>query len=102
MGQSWRYGGQFSAQAAKAAAGRAHRTVSGTALQVLGAIGLTAEYDLHRYVSRGFQLDALFGSYHEFESVLAEQLFNTYTPGAAPPSDCRLRLTSSTIWWIAQ
>src|SRR5262249_31676759 len=31
MGQSWRYGGALSAQAAKAAAGRAHRTASDTA-----------------------------------------------------------------------
>lgn len=86
MGESWRYGGQLSAQAAKAAAGRAHRTVSTTALQVLGAIGLTAEHDLHRYVSRGFQLDALFGSYQELETLLAEQLFNIDTFGEALPA----------------
>lgn len=86
MAESWRYGGHLSAQAAKAAAGRAHRTVSGTALQVLGAIGLTAEHDLHRYVTRGFQLDSLFGSHQELEAMLAEQLFNTDTPGEALPS----------------
>lgn len=77
MGESWRYGGQLSAHAAKAAAGRAHRVVSDTALQVLGAIGLTAEHDLHRYVSRGFQIDSLFGTYHELESLLAERLFSS-------------------------
>lgn len=86
MSESWRYGGQFSAQAAKAAAGRAHRTASDTALQVFGAIGLTAEHDLHRYVRRGFQLDSLFGSYHELETLLAEQLFNAHTPGQALPA----------------
>lgn len=86
IGESWRYGGQFSAQAAKAAAGRAHRTVSDTALQVFGAIGLTGEHDLHRYVRRGFQLDSLFGSYHELETLVAEQLFDTYTPGHALPT----------------
>jgi alkylation response protein AidB-like acyl-CoA dehydrogenase len=86
VGESWRYGGRVSAQAAKAAAGRAHRAVSGTALQVLGAIGLTAEHDLHRYVSRGFQLDALFGSYQELETLLAEQLFNVDKPGEALPA----------------
>lgn len=86
MGESWRYGGQLSAQAAKAAAGRAHRTVSDTALQVFGAIGLTSEHDLHRYIRRGFQLDSLFGSYHELETLLAEQLFNTHPPGEALPA----------------
>lgn len=86
MGESWRYGGQFSAQTAKAAAGRAHRTVSDTALQVFGAIGLTDEHDLHRYVRRGFQIDSLFGSYHELETLVAEQLFNTHAPGQALPA----------------
>ncbi|BBZ15575.1 acyl-CoA dehydrogenase family protein [Mycobacterium branderi] len=84
MDQSWQYGGQLSALAAKAAAGRAHRTVSNTALQVFGAIGLTAEHDLHRYVSRGFQVDLLYGSYHQLEMNLAEQLFST-TGGPLPP-----------------
>lgn len=86
MGESWRYGGQFSAQAAKAAAGRAHRTVSDTALQVFGAIGLTGEHDLHRYVRRGFQLDSLFGTYHELETLVAEQLFGADAPGRALPA----------------
>jgi hypothetical protein len=86
MGESWRYGGQLSAQVAKAAAGRAHRTVSDTAMQVLGAIGLTAEHELHRYVRRGFQIDSLFGSYHELETLLGEQLFDTHTPGEALPA----------------
>jgi hypothetical protein len=75
MAVSWRYGGGLSAHAAKAAAGRAHRAVSETAMQVFGAIGLTAEHDLHRYVSRGFQIDSLFGSYQELETQLAERLF---------------------------
>ena len=86
MGESWRYGGQLSAHVAKTAAGRAHRTVSDTALQVLGAIGLTAEHELHRYVRRGFQIDSLFGSYQELETLLGEQLFNTHTPGEALPA----------------
>jgi hypothetical protein len=86
MGESWRYGGQLSAHVAKTAAGRAHRTVSDTALQVLGAIGLTAEHELHRYVRRGFQIDSLFGSYHELETLLGEQLFDTHTPGEALPA----------------
>lgn len=85
-GESWRYGGHMSAQAAKSAAGRAHRTVSDTALQVFGAIGLSSEHDLHRYIRRGFQIDALFGSSDEHETLLAEQLFTTHTPGDALPA----------------
>lgn len=86
LGESWRYGGQLSAVTAKAAAGRAHRTVSDVALQVCGAIGLTAEHDLHRYVTRGFQLDALCGSPDQLESFLGERLFETYAPGRALPA----------------
>lgn len=86
LGESWRYGGRVSAQAAKAAAGRAHRVVSGTALQVLGAIGLTAEHHLHRYVSRGFQLDSLLGTHQELETLLAEELFNSGASGEALPA----------------
>jgi Acyl-CoA dehydrogenase, C-terminal domain len=86
LGESWRYGGRLSAQAAKAAAGRAHRAVCDAALQVCGAIGLTAEHDLHRYVARGFQIDALCGSYHQLEALLAERLFDIYSPGQALPA----------------
>ncbi|BBX27076.1 acyl-CoA dehydrogenase family protein [Mycolicibacterium alvei] len=86
LGESWRYGGQLSAVTAKSAAGRAHRAVSDVALQVCGAIGLTAEHDLHRYVTRGFQLDALCGSHDQLESFLGEQLFETYGPGCALPA----------------
>jgi len=86
LGESWRYGGRLSAQAAKAAAGRAHRAVCDAALQVCGAIGLTAEHDLHRYVARGFQLDALCGSYHQLEVLLAERLFGIYSPRRALPA----------------
>jgi hypothetical protein len=86
MSESWHYGGRISAHAAKAAAGRAHRAVSETALQVLGAIGLTAEHNVHHYVSRGFQIDSLFGSYQELESLLAEQLFITHAAGQPLPA----------------
>jgi hypothetical protein len=86
LGESWRYGGQFSAVTAKSSAGRAHRAVSDVALQVCGAIGLTAEHDLHRYVTRGFQLDALCGSHEQLESLLGERLFDTYAPGRALPA----------------
>jgi hypothetical protein len=59
LGETWRFGGELSALTAKAAAGRAHRAISDAALQVCGAIGLTIEHNLHRYVTRGFQIDSL-------------------------------------------
>ncbi|TPG37321.1 acyl-CoA dehydrogenase family protein [Mycolicibacterium hodleri] len=86
LGDTWRYGGRLSAQTAKAAAGRAHRTVSDAAMQVCGAIGLTIEHDLHRYVSRGFQIDSLCGSYQQLEARLADHLFDDYSPGRALPA----------------
>jgi hypothetical protein len=86
LGETWRYGGRMSAQTAKAAAGRAHREVADAALQVCGAIGLTAEHELHRYVTRGFQIDALCGSYQQLEVLLADRLFETYSPGRALPA----------------
>jgi hypothetical protein len=85
LDDSWRYGGVLSAQTAKAAAGRAHRGIADAVLQVCGAVGLTAEHDLHRYVRRGFQIDALCGSYLQLQSLLADRLFDTYTPGRALP-----------------
>jgi hypothetical protein len=86
LDESWRYGAELSAQSAKIAAGRAHRAVADAALQVCGAIGLTAEHDLHRYVNRGFQLDALCGSHQQLEASLAEHLFEAYSPGQALPA----------------
>jgi alkylation response protein AidB-like acyl-CoA dehydrogenase len=55
-------------------------------MQVCGAIGLTAEHDLHRYVTRGFQIDSLCGSHHQLEALLGERLFETYAPGRALPA----------------
>jgi Acyl-CoA dehydrogenase, C-terminal domain len=86
LGETWRYGGRLSAQAAKIAAGRAHRAVSDAAMQVCGAIGLTAEHELHRYVARGFQADSLCGSYHQLETLLSDYLFEIYSPGRAVPA----------------
>ena len=86
LSETWEYGGEFSALTAKAAAGRAHRAVSDAAMQVCGAIGLTIEHDLHRYVTRGFQVDSLCGSYQQLEALLAERLFAGDSPGRALPA----------------
>jgi hypothetical protein len=86
LDESWRFGGRLSALAAKAAAGRAHRAVADAALQVCGAIGLTAEHALHRYVSRGFQLDALCGDHDQLETQLAEYLFEVDAGDQALPA----------------
>lgn len=86
LAESWRFGGELSALAAKAAAGRAHRAVSDAALQVCGAIGLTLEHDLHRYVTRGFQLDSLCGSYQYLEAALSDRLFEEDTHDQALPT----------------
>jgi len=86
LNETWRYGGSLSALTAKAAAGRAHRAISDAAMQVCGAIGLTAEHDLHRYVTRGFQIDSLCGSHHHLEALLGERLFETHAPGRALPA----------------
>lgn len=85
LDESWRYGGMLSAHSAKAAAGRVHRAVADVALQVCGAIGLTAEHELHRYITRGFQIDSLCGSHRQLEATIAEHLFNSYSPGRSLP-----------------
>lgn len=50
------------ARLAKAAAGRAHDIVAREAVQVCGAIGLSAEFPLVGYMRRGFLLDAFLTS----------------------------------------
>lgn len=86
LNETWRYGGDVSALIAKAAAGRAHRTVADATLQVCGAIGLTREHKLHRYLARGFQLDALCGSHQHLEALLADRLMERDLPGGALPA----------------
>ncbi len=85
LDESWRHGDELLALSAKAAAGRAHRAVADVALQVCGAIGLTSEHELHRYVSRGFQIDSLCGSHRQLEDTIAEHLFDSYSPGRPLP-----------------
>jgi hypothetical protein len=86
LDESWRFGGRLSALAAKAASARAHRAAADATLQVCGAIGLTAEHALHRYVSRGFQLDSLCGDHDQLETQLAEYLFEVAAGDQALPA----------------
>ncbi|MCX2931658.1 acyl-CoA/acyl-ACP dehydrogenase [Mycobacterium sp. CVI_P3] len=86
LDEAWRRRDEFSSTLARTSAGRAHRTVCDVALQVCGAIGLTAEHRLHRYVVRGFQLDSLLGSYRHHEATLARDLFGENCPGTGLPT----------------
>jgi Acyl-CoA dehydrogenase, C-terminal domain len=73
------------AAAAKARAGRAHQTVSATAVQVCGAMGATLEHPLHRYVNRGAVLDGLLGSSAELTAELGSMIRATVTSGGEIP-----------------
>jgi hypothetical protein len=61
VASAWASRGPDDAAAALAYATRAHRAVLAECQQVSGAMGLTWEHDLHRYLRRGFALAALFG-----------------------------------------
>lgn len=61
LDDAWRDPVADTTDLAFAYAGRAHRDVMAHCLQVCGAMGLSWEHDLHRYVRRGFALDTFFG-----------------------------------------
>jgi hypothetical protein len=73
------------AAAAKARAGRAHQTVSATAVQVCGAMGATLEHPLHRYVNAGAVLDGLLGSSAELTVELGAMIRATVASGGEIP-----------------
>ena len=56
-------GGAWAATMAKLRAGRAQAEVMRHGIQVLGAMGLTGESEMHRYVARASALDALLGGH---------------------------------------
>lgn len=60
---AWHTGTAADALTAKAYAGRASDTAGRACLQVCGAIGLTTEHGLPRYVKRARVLDALYGGW---------------------------------------
>lgn len=67
----------WAAAAAKAAAGRAQRAVAASALQVCGALGLTEEFVLHRYVTRAALLDLLYGDSVRLTAALGTALLGS-------------------------
>ena len=73
------------AAAAKARAGRAHQTVSASAVQVCGAMGATLEHPLHRYVNAGAVLDGLLGSSAELTVELGAMVRATVASGGEIP-----------------
>ncbi|WP_109526582.1 MULTISPECIES: acyl-CoA dehydrogenase family protein [Nocardia] len=68
------------AAVAKAAAGRAQSHANRNLLQVCGAVGLTMEHDLHRYLVRAAALDHLLSSHRMLTTELGRSLLD----GAAP------------------
>jgi hypothetical protein len=77
---AWTDGAPWAAAAAKAQAGHAYLEVARHAMQLCGAIGLTREHELHRYVERGAVLDALLGSARELTHALGVRLLDGYRP----------------------
>jgi alkylation response protein AidB-like acyl-CoA dehydrogenase len=69
----------WAARIAKITAGRAQADIMRSAVQFFGALGVTQESAVHRYVSRAATLDALHGGHRH----LTEQLGRELLDGAA-------------------
>ncbi|SHN16188.1 acyl-CoA dehydrogenase family protein [Cryptosporangium aurantiacum] len=67
-------GASWSAALAKRAAGQAQAVTLRAVVQVFGAMGLTAEGPVHRYVTRGAALDALLGGHQSLTEELGTAL----------------------------
>lgn len=66
--------GPWAARLAKIRAGRAQAEVMRHGVQVLGAMGLTRESDMHRFVTRAAALDALLGGHRTLTGALGADL----------------------------
>ncbi|HEX4189476.1 MAG TPA: acyl-CoA dehydrogenase family protein [Marmoricola sp.] len=64
----------WAATVAKARAGRTQAEVMRHCIQVFGAMGLTEESDLHRYVTRAAALDGLLGGHLDLSVQLGDAL----------------------------
>lgn len=71
---AWDEPGPMTAALAKAAAGRAARTVGGHCQQVLAGIGFTTDHPFHGYLKRTIALEGLFGSTEAIVLDLGRQL----------------------------
>lgn len=78
-------GEAWPAAVAKAQAGRVQREVAAHALQVCGALGLSEEFRLHRWVSRAAVLDALHVPGERIEAVLGRELLAPDAAGRPLP-----------------
>ena len=71
---SWETRNPFAAAQAKCSAGHAHALATQSCLQVHGAIGFTAEHELHRYSNRGTIMDVLLGTSPQIDEATGEHL----------------------------
>lgn len=73
----------WAALIAKIRAGHAQAVLMRHAVQVFGALGLTREGDIHRYVERAAALDALLGSHQALTEVVGSAFLNSDEHDAA-------------------
>lgn len=72
-------GSPWTATAAKALAGRGFEEVSRQCQQTYGAIGFTFEHDFHRFLRRGYLLDACLGDWRSLQESIGRELATTRT-----------------------
>lgn len=74
LGAAWDDGTPITAALAKAAAGRAARTVAAQCQQVLAGIGFTTDHPFHLYLKRTMVLEGVFGTSDEIVLDLGRHL----------------------------
>lgn len=74
LAAAWDVPGALTAALAKAAAGRAARTVAAHCQQVLAGIGFTTDHPFHTYLKRTMALEGLFGSADEIVVDVGREL----------------------------
>jgi alkylation response protein AidB-like acyl-CoA dehydrogenase len=77
VGVGWAEPSTFTAEMAKAIAGRTGRTVARHAQQVLAGMGFTSEHAFHRYFKRVLVLDQLFGSGASLSTEIGNEILAT-------------------------